>query len=83
MLFRSVVQDMIDGIKTTTSYYHSKFETSSYKTYPDNVTGYSIKQIEDAVKGSKNFNAWKDNIKNKYDNGTKNNLDASFAYWAD
>lgn len=79
--YTGVVQDMIDGNKTTRSYYHSKFDTSSYKTYSDQVSGYSIKQIEDALKGQKNWDGWRDNIKNKYSNGTENNLDAAFTYW--
>ena len=80
--YTGIVQDMLDGVKTTVSYYHSRFETYSYKTYSDNVSGYTIKQIEDAVKGSKNFNSLRINIKNKYTNGTENNLDAAFGYWA-
>ncbi len=79
--YTGIVQDMIDGNKTTKSYYHSKFDTYSYKTYADQVSGYSIKQIEDALKGQKNWNGWRDNIKNKYSNGTENNLDAAFIYW--
>lgn len=79
--YTGIVQDMIDGNKTTRSYYHSKFDTYSYKTYADQVSGYSIKQIEDALKGQKNWNGWRNNIKNKYSNGTENNLDAAFTYW--
>jgi len=79
--YTGIVQDMIDGNKTTRSYYHSKFDTYSYKTYADQVSGYSIKQIEDALKGQKNWNGWRDNIKNKFNNGTENNLDAAFTYW--
>jgi hypothetical protein len=47
----------------------------------DNVTGYTIRQIEDALIAQKTWNAWRDNIKSKYDNATENNLDALFANW--
>ncbi|HMM11622.1 MAG TPA: hypothetical protein PKE03_05965 [Bacteroidales bacterium] len=47
----------------------------------DQVTGYTIRQIEDALIGQLTWNAWRDNIKNLYNNATENNLDALFAYW--
>lgn len=47
----------------------------------DQVTGYDIRQIEDALLGNRTWNEWKDNIKNSYTNATENNLDALFNYW--
>jgi len=47
----------------------------------DNVEGYTIREIEDALQGQKTWDEWKNNIKNKYNNGTENNLDALFDYW--
>jgi hypothetical protein len=47
----------------------------------DQVTGYTIRQIEDALIGQLTWNAWRDNIKNLYNNATENNLDALFDYW--
>lgn len=47
----------------------------------DNVDGYTIREIEDALQGQKTWNGWEDNIKNKYTNATENNLDALFDYW--
>ncbi len=47
----------------------------------DDVTGYTIRQIEDALIGEKKWNGWRDNIKNKYNNATENKLDALFDYW--
>lgn len=60
-----VVKDMIDNDNST----------------QDLVTGYSIKQIEDALVGRKTWNDWRDNIKNLHNNATENNLDALFTYW--
>ena len=82
--YTGVVQDMIDGSKDTTSMYHftdSNPWVYSQKSYSDKVSGYSIRQIEDALAGQKTWNDWRDNIKNKYNNGTKNNLDAIFNHW--
>jgi hypothetical protein len=63
--YTGVVQDLIDN----------DFSSN------DGVTGYSIKEIENTLEDTKTWNEWKDNIKNKYNNGTENNLDALFDYW--
>ena len=35
--------------------------------YPkDRVKGYSIKQLENGLKGARSWNQWKNNIKNRY-----------------
>lgn len=47
----------------------------------DQVAGYTIREIEDALVGQRTWNGWKDNIKNKYNNGTENNLEVLFDYW--
>jgi hypothetical protein len=47
----------------------------------DQVEGYTIREIEDALRSNKTWNNWRDNIKNSYNNGTENNLDALFDYW--
>ena len=47
----------------------------------DDVHGYTIRQIEDALIGQREWNGWRDNIKNRYNNETEENLDELFAYW--
>lgn len=47
----------------------------------DNVEGYTIRQIEDALIGQRTFNNWENNIRNRYENGTENNLEALFDNW--
>ncbi len=47
----------------------------------DNVNGYNIRQIEDALNGKKTWVNWRDNIKNMYPNPTENHLDNLFNYW--
>lgn len=63
--YTGIVEDMIDN------------------TYSigDNVTGYSILQIENSLKYQKTFDDWKNKIKNDYENPTENNLDQLFNYW--
>lgn len=47
----------------------------------DQVAGYTIRQIEDALLGKKTWNEWKNNIKNKYNNETEYYLDGLFNHW--
>lgn len=47
----------------------------------DQVSGYTIRQIEDALDGSETWNEWKSKIKNSYENETEENLDDLFDYW--
>ena len=85
LAYTGIVQDMIDGTKTTTSssYYESRSKPFVYseKSYSDKVSGYTIRQLEDALRGKRTWNDWRDNIKNKYNNGTENHLDAAFSFW--
>ena len=67
--YAQVVVDMIDG------------PTDSNNGSLDNVTGYTIRQIEDALDGQRTWDGWRDNIKSRYNNGTRDNLDALFDYW--
>lgn len=72
-----VVVDMIDPNYPS----NSLRDNLTNGLWNDNVTGYTIRQIEDALIAQKTWNAWRDNIKSKYDNATENNLDALFANW--
>ena len=71
--YTQVVMDMIDN--------PSDVNEGSENLTLDNVEGYTIRQIEDALQGQKSWNDWRNEIKNRYDNGTENNLDALFAHW--
>lgn len=79
--YTGIVKDMVDDFKFTRSYYHSTYDSRSSKTYNHRVRGYTMRQLEEVLKGQKTWNAWKNNIKNKYHNATENNLDTAFAYW--
>jgi len=71
--YTQVVVDMIDGSTDNNA--------GSENLLQDNVSGYTIRQIEDALNGQKTWNGWRNNIINRYNNGTENNLDELFAHW--
>lgn len=72
--YTQVVVDMIDDVASEPN------EGSEVRT-EDNVTGYSIRQIEDVLNGSRTWDQWNTNIKNRYNNGTNANLDILFNHW--
>ena len=69
-----VVTDMID------EYFESGQEATNfgYIDTRDQVSGYTIEQIEDVLRDTSSWNEWKDNIKNRYDNDTEDNLEQIF-----
>jgi hypothetical protein len=53
-------------------------------TFPiDNVSGYTIRQLQDALIGAGYWSQWRDNIKNRYNNPTEISLDELFNNWQD
>ena len=52
--------------------------------YPvDNVSGYTISQLQFAMVGASSWHEWRDNIKNRNDNPTEIYLDELFNNWQD
>ncbi|TRX42236.1 hypothetical protein [Flavobacterium restrictum] len=49
----------------------------------DRVNSYSLKQLQDGLKGARYWNQWKDNLKSKYNNPTEMYLDELFNNWQD
>ncbi|MFZ6013393.1 MAG: hypothetical protein ACOYXT_23830 [Bacteroidota bacterium] len=77
-----VVIDMIDASAPLNQLGVSEdINLGTEKLEQDDVSGYNIRQIEDALRGKTNWIEWRENIKNNYDNATENNLDALFDYW--
>lgn len=70
-----VVADMIDNSSTDDTNYGYGYDALDTE---DEVSGYTIRQIEDALKGQKTWNAWRDNIISKYENTTEDNLNRLF-----
>ncbi len=59
-------------------------ETFTYLNTPnDRVKGYSILQLEQALKHARSWEEWRDNIKEDYDNPTEKYVDELFANWSD
>ena len=70
--YTPLVIDLIDNINQRTS-------NNGNTDFPiDNVSGYTIKQIEDALKTKRTMNAWRDNIKSMFNNSTENSVDELF-----
>ncbi len=80
--YTQVVVDMIDNRAPLDALgnpiNHNK---GSENLTEDDVSGYTIKQIEDVLSYTPTWEYWKTNIKNKYTNATEGNLDALFTYW--
>ena len=83
-VYTQVVVDMIDPhppIDPATNKPRD-INNGSEKLDVDNVTGYTIRQIEDALNEKRSWTDWRNSIINRYDNGTEENLDELFDYWA-
>jgi len=76
--YTSAGWDMIDNINQRT---HPDFGNGSIQFPIDRVSGYTIKQLEDALRGARSWWQWRDNIKNRYNNSTEQHLDELFNNW--
>ena len=88
--YTGFVHDLIDkaGITKSVRLYYNKDEKkikvrpTGTKTYTDNVTGYTIRQLEDALKGINTFNGWKNQIKSMNPNNpSKDYVDETYNFW--
>ncbi len=89
--YTEVVEDLIDPNKTRTTSYWYDFNTNTWctssqritRTYNDNVSGYNIKQLEDALRGKLTWDSWRNNIKTMYNinTATDTNINNAFTYW--
>ncbi|PCI33329.1 MAG: hypothetical protein COB60_07870 [Flavobacteriaceae bacterium] len=71
-----VVSDMIDDDFETEEDTTNK---GYYESPNDQVSGYTIRQIEDALLHQKTWNSWRDNIISKYTNPTEEHLTRLFS----
>lgn len=55
-------------------------ENLSNKSYTDNVSGYTLRQIEDALRGTSKANQWIENIK-RINNPCKIHIDEVYNFW--
>ena len=82
--YTGIVEDLIDGKKTTESccfFVREGSKQVGFRKYEDKVSGYTIKQIEEALRGQETWNGWKENIKKRYDNPSEIYLDEAFRFW--
>ncbi|PCJ97091.1 MAG: hypothetical protein COA50_05485 [Flavobacteriaceae bacterium] len=71
--YTSAGWDMLDNVNQRTLY---------GAAFPnDRVSGYSIVQLEQALKGARTWTGWRDNIRSRYANTTEGNLNELFANW--
>ena len=71
-----VVADLIDNSYTEkTNYGFGYYSSDGLK---DQVSGYTIRQIEDALIGQRTWNSWRDNIIKKHANPTEKYLNKLF-----
>lgn len=72
--------DMIDNINQRT---HPDFGNGITAWPVDNVSGYNLLQLQNALRGANKWNDWRDNIIRLYNNNTEDNLNELFANWQD
>lgn len=75
--YTPIVLDLIDNPTTESNPGNNAWDAAN----GEGVTGYTIKQIEDALEGKRTLNSWKDNIISKYDNATESNVGDVFNHW--
>lgn len=73
-----VVSDMIDNDFGVDEDEQPPTNEGYYNNFNDQVSGYTIRQIEDALVDQKTWNGWRDNIIRKYTNSTESNLNRLF-----
>lgn len=75
-VYTSLVIDLIDTENQRYTYGNGS------SLYPqDRVEGYTILQIQEALRGAESWNAWRDNLKEKYNNSTEIYVDELFGNW--
>ena len=84
--YTNVVVDMVDARAAidSTDYINGGFDNQNVgqeRLERDDVTGYSMRQIEDVLEYTSSWEEWESNIKNNYENDTEENLEALFDYW--
>ena len=89
--YTEIAEDLIDGNKVRRTSYWYDFNTKTWctdiqtitRTYNDNVSGFTIRQLEDALREKLTWNSWRDNLKSIHNlsTATNTNIDTAFNYW--
>lgn len=64
------------------TYYTFVSTNKNFGFWDDNVTGYTIRNIEDALVGRRTWDGWRINIENSFDNATEEYLEDLFIDWS-
>lgn len=82
LIYTSLVIDLTDDCNQRITACSSEFPFRSGSFYPnDRVSEYTLQQIEQALRGSGSWNAWRNNIRNMHANNTEVFLDELFSNW--
>ena len=83
LLYTSLVVDMIDNCNQRTNVcYTTSITPRNLNEFPqDRVSGYTITQIEQGLRGARSWNQWRDNMINRHTNATENRLNELFSNW--
>ncbi len=81
LIYTSLVIDLIDNCNQHTDRCSASavFPISQYPI--DNVSGYTIQQVEQGLRGARSWNRWRDNMRNIHTNPTEGNLNQLFGNW--
>lgn len=80
-VYKNLVIDLIDTPADISYYQSNIFNNYGFGAPEDQVEGYTIIQIQEALKDKTSFDQWKNNLTYLYNNATENNLDALFTAW--
>lgn len=75
-IYTSIVVDMIDAENQRLTRHRGSLE------FPlDRVSGYSILQVEQGLRGATTWNSWRNNMIIRHDNPTENLMNELFRNW--
>ena len=82
LIYTSVVIDMIDDCDQNTTVCYTTKNLPNLNEFPqDRVTGYTLAQIEQGLKGARSWEQWRDNMIDRHTNPTEDRLNELFANW--
>jgi hypothetical protein len=83
LIYTSMVVDMMDDCNQRDINCNNQFATTNnFTMFPnDNVTGFTILQIQQALNGATSWNQWKGNMKNGKSTQAIQNIDDLFTNW--
>lgn len=77
LIYTSIVVDMIDNENQRFTRGHN----GSIAFPQDRVSGYSILQIEQGLRGATSWNEWRNNMINRHNNPTEGSINELFSNW--